>query len=196
MKHKTILKKKLRLVNVVKYGFVAEPRYYFFGWAKSSKIVGRDAAVKALVKAKRLLPKGYNFKIWDCVRSYAVQALMIESFKKRLKCLYSDHSPKDRKRLLVRFSGGLVKKVVRLDTHRNGGSFDLTIVDRHGQELWMGTDHDDLTEKAAMDYYEKKRTLSACEQEALKNRRMLGRALREADFVNYASEWWHWSYDK
>lgn len=196
MKYNKVRQKKSRFVDVATYGFVAEPRYYFFGWAKLPAIVGRASAVKALVKARKLLPNGYNFKIWDCRRPYAVQARMVESFAKRLKLLYADRSPKERKKLLVRFSGGLVKTVTRLDTHRRGGSFDLTIVDRHGQELWMGADHDDLTEKAAMDYYEKKRTLSACEQEALKNRRMLGRALREADFVNYASEWWHWSYDK
>jgi len=152
--------------------------------------------VRALGRAKKLLPKGYIFKIWDCKRSYAVQALMIESFKKRLKKLYADLSPKDRKRLLLRFSGGLVKNVTRLDTHRNGGSFDLTIVDRHGVELWMGTDHDDLTEKAAMDYYEGKKVRTIMEKEARKNRRMLKKVLEKAGFVNYAPEWWHWSYNR
>ena len=121
---------------------------------------------------------------------------MIESFKKRLKKLYADLSPKDRKRLLLRFSGGLVKNVTRLDTHRNGGSFDLTIVDRHGVELWMGTDHDDLTEKAAMDYYEGKKVRTIIEKEARKNRRMLKKVLEKTGFVNYAPEWWHWSYNR
>ena len=121
---------------------------------------------------------------------------MIESFRKRLRQLYGDRSPKDRKRLLIRFSGGLVKKVIRLDTHRNGGSFDLTIVDRFGKEVWMGTDHDDLTEKAATDYYEEKKLLTALEKEARKNRRILKKTLGKAGFINYAPEWWHWSYDK
>lgn len=196
MKRKNRARKKIRFVNVAEYGFVAEPRYYFFGWAKSSKIMGRASAVKALARAKRFLPKRYTFKIWDCKRPYAVQALMIESFKKRLRQLYGDLSPQDKKRLLIRFSGGLVRKVARLDTHRNGGSFDLTIVDRRGHELWMGTDHDDLTKKAAMDYYEEKKALTIMEKEARKNRRLFKKVLKKAGFENYTPEWWHWSYGK
>jgi len=189
-------KTQIRFVDVKKCGFVTEPRYYFYGWSKTPKIIGRESVVKALVRAKKLLPKGYNFKVWDCKRSYGIQELMIASFWKRLRLLYQSLSVKERKKLLLKFSGGLVNKVKRLDTHRNGGSFDLTVVDQQGAELYMGTDHDDLTEKAATDYFENKSQLSLSEKEAKKNRRLLKRVMGKAGFINYAAEWWHWSYDK
>jgi len=99
-------------------------------------------------------------------------------------------------KLVFKFSGGLVKSVKRLDTHRKGGSFDLTIVDKKGNELYMGTDHDDLTKKAAIDYFEKKPKLNLLGKQAKKNRRLLKRVMEKAGFVNYAAEWWHWSCGK
>lgn len=188
--------KPMRFVNVEKYGFVVEPRYYFYGWAKSPKIFGRESAVKALAKAKKFLPGGYNFKIWDCRRPLKVQKLMLDSFRKRIRLLYPRVSEKEKASILYAFCGRTKKIVTRLDTHRNGGSFDLIIVDRFGKELFMGTDFDDLTEKAALDYYEKRKSLTATEKIAQKNRRLLKRALTKTRLINYSPEWWHWSYAK
>lgn len=187
---------KIKFIEVTKYGFIAEPRYHFCGWSKSPKIFGRQSAVKALAKARKFLPKGYNFKIWDCRRPLKVQKLMLDSFKKRIKKLYRKLSPKERQKLLFKFGGKALRTVKRLDTHRNGGSFDLTIVDKFGKELFMGTDFDDLTEKAALNYYEKKKNLTAAGKNAQKSRRLLRRALIKAGFMNFSPEWWHWSYKK
>jgi hypothetical protein len=57
---------KIKFVDVRKYRFVAEPRYFYWGWTKSPMILGRKSALEALFNAKKFLPKGYNFKIWDC----------------------------------------------------------------------------------------------------------------------------------
>lgn len=187
---------KIEFIDVKKYGFVAEPRYYFYGWAKSPRILARKSAIRALIKTKQFLPKGYNFKIWDVKRTYKIQAEMIKSFRRRLKLLYPKLSKSKLEKLVFKFSGGLNKLVKRLDTHRKGGSFDLTIINRKGEELYMGTDHDNLTKIAATDYYEKKKKLTLLEKEARKNRRLLKIIMRKAGFVNYSIEWWHWSYDK
>lgn len=185
----------MKFHNLKKYRFVLEPRYYFFGWKSSSEIVARASAIAALLRARKLLPKGYNFKIWDAQRDRRVQILMAKSFVKRLKLA----DPKNYKKLLLKFAGSNTnppQKITRLDTHRNGGAFDCTIVDKNGTELWMGTDHDDLTERAALAYYENKKKLTALEAEAKKNRRLLARAMTKAGFSAYAPEWWHWSYKK
>ncbi len=189
-------KVKIKFVDVSKYGFISEPRYYFYGWSKTSKILGRESAVKALVKAKKFLPKGYNFKIWDSKRTYQVQELMVRSFWKRIIKQHFGLTLGEKKKLLVRFSGGLVKNVKKLDSHRMGGSFDLTIVDNFGNELYMGTDFDDLTEKAATDYFKSKSKLDPLEKNAKKNRELLKAAMSKAKFINYPAEWWHWSYLK
>lgn len=186
----------MRFVDLAKYKFVLEPRYYFFGWSKSPKIVARQSAIKQLLKAERFLPKGFNFKIWDAQRPRYVQLAMLDSFRRRFKALYSKAPKAKIEEYVFMFGAKPLKRVVRLDTHRNGGSFDLTILDKKGRELYMGTDHDDLTERAATDYFESKKRLTPSEKEAKKNRRLLKRVMFKAKFINYHREWWHWSYDK
>lgn len=188
--------KKIKFVDVRNYGFITEPRYYFYGWSKSSKVLGRDSVVKALIKARRFLPKGYNFKIWDCQRPRKVQIEMIKSFKKRLRLMRPKLSEKEIKKLVFKFCAYPLKRVTRLDTHRRGGSFDLTIINQCGEKLYMGADFDDLTEKAKTDYFEKKKRLNTMEKIAKKNRRLLKKVLTKTGFKNFPLEWWHWSYDK
>jgi D-alanyl-D-alanine dipeptidase len=183
------------LMDVIS-GFVNEPRYYVYGWSKSSTIKARPSVIRKLKLARTLLPRGYNFKIWDGQRTYATQLLMHRNFRRRLKKMYPRLTPKKLDQLATKFSGGLVKRITRLDTHRRGGALDLTIVDRHGDELYMGTDLDNLTIKARTNYYEHKTKLSAKEIIARRNRRLLKRVMTKAGFKNYAPEWWHWSYTR
>jgi len=186
---------KLKLVDLKKYGFVAEPRYYFYGWSHFGKILARESVAKKLIEAKKNLPKGYNFKIWDCKRSRTTQLLMLDSFRRRLKISHPTFSEKKIEELVWTFGAKPVKKVERLDVHRNGGSLDLTIIDKSGQELYMGTEFDDLSKKAALDYFEKKKKLNLLEREAQKNRRLIKRVMKKTGFINYPPEWWHWSYE-
>ena len=179
--------------DLKKYNFVHEPRYYFYGWKPDAKMVARQSAIQALRRARKFLPKGHNFKIWDAQRMHHTRFLMIQSFTKRLKILY----PRNVRAMLIRFAGASMRSAKaksRLDTHRNGGAFDLTIVNRRGEELFMGTDHDDLTDKAALWYYKNIKKSTVLEKEARKNRRILARAMKKAGFKEYPPEWWHWGY--
>jgi len=191
-------KTKIKFVDVKKYGFITEPRYYFWGWSNSPKILARNSAVKALIRAKRFLPKGYNFKIWDCQRPRQVNELMIKSFWRRIKYSHPKLSKKEVKKLVIRFAGPVPspKRETKLWTHRTGGAVDLTLVDRSRKEAYMGTDHDDLSERAALGYFDKKKNLSALDKIAKKNRRILIRAMKKAGFGDYKYEWWHWWIDK
>jgi D-alanyl-D-alanine dipeptidase len=186
--------RQVRLVDLSPYAFVLEPRYYFYGWCSSPQQRLREPTLKALLRARSFLPRGYNFKIWDGQRPYSVQAAMVESFRRRLKFVYPHRPPTQIERLLLIFGGRPLRKETRLDTHRNGGSVDLTIVDAAGNELPMGTDHDDLTPKAALAYFEKRHRLNLLEKMARRNRRLLKSVMQRAGFVGYAPEWWHWSY--
>lgn len=186
----------MKFVELSKYGFVIEPRYYYFGWSKSGKILGRSSAVKALLKARALLPKGYNFKIWDMRRPRSVQLAMIQSFVRRFKVEHPNLSSTQRLKLVYNFAAKPLLKVTRPDTHRNGGAVDLTIVNKFGQELPMGTDHDSLTLQASTNYYDKLSKLSEIEKIYRQNRKLLVKVMLKAGFENYNPEWWHWSYGK
>jgi D-alanyl-D-alanine dipeptidase len=186
----------MKYENAAKYRFILEPRYFYFGWSKTPVIRGRPSVLSALVKARRLLPKGYNFKLWDLQRPLSVQLAMMASFARRFRSQHPNLSQKELYALVRKFAAKPAKIVTRPDTHRNGGAVDLTIVDPAGDELYMGTDHDDLTQKAATDYFEKLKHPDALAREAKKNRRLLSKVMLAAGFENYAREWWHWSYDK
>lgn len=185
---------KNTLVDVSHYGFVVEPRYYYFGWSKSPQILARKSLVDMLKLAKAKLPAGYNFKIYDGYRTYETQKKISESFWKRLKLMHPRLGDEMLFLLLVKFSGGVLKNVPKPDSHRNGGALDLTIIDQHGASLYMGTEIDDLTEKAALDYFKNKRKkFFSMERLAGRNRLMLEQVMTEAGFKGYKYEWWHWS---
>lgn len=185
---------KPRLVDLAKDGYIMEPRYWFFGWSKSPRVLGHEGMAESLRCAKRLLPKGRNFKIWDCQRPRFVQVLMLNSFKKRFRAAHPEWSTAKLTKTLYTFGARPYWKTERLDVHRTGGAVDLTIVDEKGSELYMGTDHDDLTDAAALDRYEHGKKLSPREREARENRRLLKRVMLKAGFKIYAPEWWHWMY--
>jgi len=187
---------KLPLVDIKKYGFIVEPRYFFYGWKKSPQILTRESVAQQLKKAKKLLPRGYNFKIWDSQRTRETQILMLQSFYKRIKVNHSTWTSKKIWQEVFKFGAKPVKVVKLLGTHRLGGSLDMTIVDQNGEELYLGTDMDDLTGKAALDYYEKKKKLAGPEKIAKKNRRLLKNIMIKSGFRFVPHEWWHWSYDK
>lgn len=186
----------MKLVNLAKFKFVTEPRYYFYGWTSEPRVLARESVAKQLVRARKLLPAGHNFKIWDCYRTLSVQIKMIENFRRRFKHANPRLPKKEIDRLVDSFCAKPLKIVTRPDTHRNGGALDLTIVDARGRELYMGTDFDDSSERAATDFFEKKKTLNLLEKEARKNRRALCRLMEKVGFINYKNEWWHWSFLK
>src|SRR5208283_3455982 len=72
------------LVDLADYGFAENPEYIFNSpnMAKHRKLV-RPAVALALVKARKLLPKGYNFKIYDAWRSWALQKNAAAYIKKK-----------------------------------------------------------------------------------------------------------------
>jgi D-alanyl-D-alanine dipeptidase len=187
----------LKMVNLKDFGFLVEPRYYFYGWSNLKSCYARQSVTKKLLEAKKYLPKGYNFKIWDGFRTKETQRLIRISFRKRLENLHSDWNSKVILKALNIFAGPPIKKLtLRLRNHFTGGSLDLTIVNKKGEELDMGTDFDDCTEKAVLDYYEKKKTLNWREKIIKKNRRLLKRVMKKAGFLPYLPEWWHWSYNR
>ncbi|MGY2873478.1 D-alanyl-D-alanine dipeptidase [Marmoricola sp. URHA0025 HA25] len=75
--------------------------------------------------------------------------------------------------------------------HVAGAAVDLTLVDRHGRELDLGTPIDATPEQSGGRCYSDAEDISA---EARHHRQVLARALRTAGLVNYPTEWWHWSF--
>ena len=71
--------------------------------------------------------------------------------------------------------------------HQCGGAVDLTLIDKNGNRLDMGTSLTDFGEKVHTNS-----NLITLEQKA--NRKNLYDAMTKAGFINYPLEWWHFDY--
>ena len=189
-------KSQRKYVDLGKYGFVLEARYFLKGWTKSSRFLARASVAQKLVEARKLLPKGYNFKIWDAKRTWDTQQKLIRWCEQELTRAHPDWP---RRRILAevqKFCGRPQKVLRNPGTHRQGGALDIIIVNRLGKELDMGTDHDDLSEKAHPLYYERKRSLTRREQQIRANRRLLKRVTEQVGFKQHSEEWWDFNSSK
>ncbi|MEN3812285.1 M15 family metallopeptidase, partial [Chromobacterium piscinae] len=75
--------------------------------------------------------------------------------------------------------------------HPTGAALDVTLIDAAGAELDMGCPFNADSEESGGACYTDSPGIS---EPARANRRILSQAMRDAGFVNYPSEWWHWSY--
>ncbi|UED85343.1 dipeptidase [Streptomyces profundus] len=75
--------------------------------------------------------------------------------------------------------------------HSAGAALDVTLADRHGRELDLGTRVNATPEESEGGCYTAAPNIPAA---ARSLREVLGAALAGAGLVDYPTEWWHWSY--
>jgi zinc D-Ala-D-Ala dipeptidase len=126
----------------------------------------RPEVAQAIVKAhKQLQTKGLGIKIFDGYRP--------RPFQQRLW----NKVPDDR----------YVTNPKKGSMHNRGAAVDLTIVNKNGMELDMGTPFDFFGEKA---YH----TYTDLPKQVLENRKLLKTTLASFGFKHIRTEWWHYSY--
>lgn len=128
----------------------------------------RPEAAKALAKAHKILKdKGYGgLKMFDCYRP--------RPYQRRLW----DKMP----------NSNYVTPPWKGSQHTRGLAADLTVIDKQGNELDMGTPFDTFSEKAHSDC----KDLPA---KVLENRKILRGVLESVGFNAIRTEWWHFSYN-
>lgn len=125
----------------------------------------RLKTVEALVKAnKEFLKQGLRIKLFDCYRPLDIQ--------KKMWAIVSD--PK------------YVADPSKGSIHNRGGAVDITLVDKSGKELDMGTDFDFFGIEASHAY-------SKLPQKVKDNRRLLKKIMIANEFNSFDSEWWHYN---
>ena len=126
----------------------------------------RKKTAEALVKAnEEFKTLGYRIKLFDCYRPLEVQ-------KKMWKILPGTH---------------YVANPAKGSKHNRGAAVDLTLVDKDGKELDMGTPFDFFGEKAH-------HTCTTLPKKVLENRKLLKDILNKYNFKSIYSEWWHYEY--
>lgn len=128
----------------------------------------RPEVARALVRIQNeLYERGLGLKFYDCYRPWSVQNALWQKMP-------------DARYVTPPEKGSM---------HNRGGAVDLTIIDKLGNELDMGTAYDFFGEEA---YH----TFTGHPKPVEENRQLL-RSLMEAEgFRSIRTEWWHYSYQK
>lgn len=147
----------------------------------------RKGVVERLIVAQRMLPQGVRLLIREGYRSLARQR---EYFKKYARELKVKHSGWCKKQLYVA-TCLYVAPPDSAPPHTTGGAVDLTLCDAGGCELDMGTRLNATPEESGNRCFTYATNIAG---KAKMSRRLLIAAMENAGFVNYRSEFWHWSY--
>lgn len=133
----------------------------------TAKVFLRKVAADSLKKANEYLSKNfrYRLKIFDGYRPLSVQKFMWSVY------------PDDNYVANPKFGS----------RHNRGAAVDLTIIDENGNELDMGTEYDNFTEKAHSDY-------ANLSDEILNNRKLLSDTMMKFGFLPLKTEWWHYDF--
>ncbi|CAD6514502.1 M15 family metallopeptidase [Paraburkholderia sabiae] len=120
---------------------------------------------------------------------YRPLSLQREYFERRLSELRAHYpsAPEDR---LIELAS-LYAAPPEVAAHPTGAAVDLTVATSGGVELDMGSVLNATDEESSGACY------TACQfisRQARDNRQLMAGAMERAGFVNYPSEWWHWSY--
>ncbi|MFF2936385.1 M15 family metallopeptidase [Streptomyces mirabilis] len=145
----------------------------------------RIGVLERLCSASEMLPDGVRFLVVEGHRSSTEQARRFALYEDRLR-RSGITDPVDLRRRASAFVSP-----VEVAPHCAGAALDLTLIDADGVELDMGcavNGHRTGDEKyCPLD-------ASGLSDQARHNRNLLARAMGGAGFVNYPTEWWHWSY--
>ena len=151
----------------------------------------RKEVYRMLLKAAKLLPQGYRFRIWDAWRPFALQDELYNIYSVDIIAKFNlEKCTEEQKRLVVhKFVSEPIEDRNIPPVHTTGGAVDVTIINETDTELEMGTPFDafmDLTYTAA---FERKKN-----QVVRDNRRLLYHIMTSVGFTNLPSEWWHYDY--
>jgi D-alanyl-D-alanine dipeptidase len=125
----------------------------------------RLKTVNAMIEAnKKFMKKGYKIKLYDCYRPLDIQKRMWDIVPNPV----------------------YVANPSKGSIHNRGGAVDITLVDKEGKELDMGTSFDFFGIEASHGY------LNVTE-EVKKNRRLLKKIMKRNNFNSFDSEWWHYN---
>ncbi|MYS17928.1 M15 family metallopeptidase [Streptomyces sp. SID4982] len=146
----------------------------------------RQGVLHRLLHAQSLLPDGLRLLYVEGYRPPALQRRYFEEYAGALGRDNPEWPPAH-----VREAASRYVSPPEMAPHGAGAAVDLTLVDADGRELDLGTRLNADPEESEGACYTAATNITP---EARANRDTLAAALSEAGLVNYATEWWHWSW--
>ncbi|MEU9337007.1 M15 family metallopeptidase [Streptomyces sp. NPDC048290] len=146
----------------------------------------RADVLRRLLLAQDALPDGVRLLLVEGFRPPALQRRYFDSYAATLRAAHPAAGP-----ARIRELASAYISPPEVAPHVSGGAVDLTLCTADGAELPLGTEVNATPEESGG----RCRTAApGLDAEARANRTVLGRAMTAAGFVNYPTEWWHWSY--
>lgn len=153
----------------------------------------RATVFAKLCEAQKDLPEGWRFRLYEAFRSLEVQQMLFEQECEQVRARHPDKNYQE----IFHEATRLASPVINLDgsenipPHNTGGAVDVEIVAVEGELIDMGME--------AKDWWsvQPELCMTHCDiisSEAKKNREILLEIMQAHEFVNYPTEWWHFSY--
>lgn len=154
----------------------------------------RKTIYEKLTAAQAMLPAHLKFCLYEGYRDLDLQQKI---FQERYDNLQKQHPELNHRELFIE-STKFVSPIINLDKsinippHSTGAAIDVYLIDQTGQVVDMGIHLDDTYDDLNGTYC--KTNSHAISNEAKEYRKIMGKVLHAVGFVNYPTEYWHWSY--
>lgn len=154
----------------------------------------RRTVYEKLMQAQSLLPKGLHFCLYEAYRSLELQKML---FDNRYAIIKNEHPHWNAHQLFIE-TIKMVSPIINEDgsknipPHSTGGAVDVYLIDDDGQYIEMGIHPKDWMQD--IDGVISETASTRISIEAKRNRKIMSDVLLEVGFVNYPTEFWHWSY--
>jgi zinc D-Ala-D-Ala dipeptidase len=146
----------------------------------------RVSVLQRLAVAAAQLPAGIHLLHVEGYRPPALQARYFQEYRAELLAARPDLDATE----LVLLTSRHVSPP-EIAPHSAGAAVDLTLCSESGDELDLGTEIDATPETSANACYTDATNIS---ERSRANRAMLAAVMTTAGFINYPTEWWHWSF--
>lgn len=146
----------------------------------------REGVLARLLTAQAELPQGLRLLFVEGYRPPSLQRHYFDQYAAQLRAEHPEWAADQ-----LRAAASRHVSPPEIAPHSAGAAVDLTLADDDGYELDLGTRMNATPEESAGACYTQANNIS---DRARSLRDVLGVALSAAGLVNYATEWWHWSY--
>ncbi len=154
----------------------------------------RATVYEKLIEAQKALPQNLKFRIYEGYRSLQLQEQLFDNRYQELKNKY----PSWNKEKVFTETVVLVSPVTNFDgsknipAHSTGGAFDIYLINEKGEVLDMGIETKDWAKDT--DGSVSQTDSKKISKQARQYRSIMSEVLTKVGFVNYPTEYWHWSY--
>lgn len=169
---------------------VDDPRYHRMGLPGSRPVaLTRQGIAERLERVvTRRLPADLTLVVWDAWRSYDTQQALYETWMADLARKHPHWTQDILHAETAKYVSVPSRDPDRPAPHITGGAVDLTLADRDGRPLDMGTGFDAFVPEAGA------AALEDVPGIARDNRRTLFWAMAAEGFTAYVEEWWHFDF--